>query len=192
MLLREADHPLQDINHGGGGKMSGLGLLITLKERAKTSSFWLWVLNRALGRIIPFNRPHGFRLIEVGDTFIRTTSPHRRSNHNHVRGIHACAIATVAEFSAGFLLLTKLDPVVYRLIMSRIEIDYHYQAKERIISESSLSDEEREEMVVKPLQDSESVSITMESRVKDISGNEIAIARTTWQIKRWDRVRTKV
>lgn len=172
--------------------MNGLGMLVTLKDRAKTSPFWLWVLNRALGRIIPFNRPHGFRLLEVGDDFIRTTSSYRRSNHNHVRGIHACAIATVAEFSAGFLLLTKLDPAAYRLIMSRIEVDYHYQAKQRIISESRVSDRECEEKVVEPLKTGEIVSITMESRVRDIEGNDIATACTTWQIKRWDRVRTKV
>ena len=172
--------------------MGGLGLLVTLKDRAKTSPFWLWVLNRVLGRVIPFNRPHGFRLLEVGDTFVKTTSSYKRSNHNHVRGIHACAIATVAEFSAGFLLLTKLDPHVYRLIMSRIEVDYHYQAKQRIVSESRLSDKEREAQVIIPLQLSESVSLVIKSRVYDISGNEIASARTTWQIKRWDRVQTKI
>ena len=172
--------------------MNSLGMLVVLKNRAKTSRFWLWVLNRALGRIIPFNRPHGFCLLEVGDDYMRTTSSYKRLNHNHVRGIHACAIATVAEFSAGFLLLTKLDPAAYRLIMSRIEVEYHYQAKERIISRSDLSDVECEEKVIKPLETGEAVSITMESRVTDISGNDIATAYTTWQIKRWDRVRSKV
>ena len=172
--------------------MNSLGMLITLKNRAKSSLFWLWILNRVLIRIIPFNRPHGFRLIQVGDDFIRTTSSYRRSNHNHLRGIHACAIATVAEFSAGFLLLTKLNPTDYRLIMSRIEVEYHYQAKQRIVSESRLSDRECERKVIEPLKTGETVSITMESRVKDMSGNDIATAYTTWQIKRWDRVRTKV
>lgn len=43
---------------------------------------------------------------------------------NHVRGIHVCAIATIAEFSTGFLLLTRLDDAKYRLIMSNMELEY--------------------------------------------------------------------
>lgn len=172
--------------------MNGFELLPRLTIRARKSKFWLWVLNKLLGRTIPFNRPHGFDLLEIGDNFIRTTASYRRSNHNHVRGIHACAIATVAEFSAGFLLLTSLDPKQFRLIMSRLEVDYLYQAKKHIISESSLDPDELRRAVIEPLKQQESISITIKSVVNDISGNEIAAARTTWQIKRWDLVKTAV
>ena len=172
--------------------MKGIDTLSRLTSRAKGSSFWLWLLNRALGWTIPFNRPHGFNLIEIGDDLIRATAPYKRANHNHVRGIHACAIATVAEFSAGFLLLTKLDPKRYRLIMSRIQVEYLYQAKEQIVSECSILPEVMEEEIYKPLQEQESISITLKSRVSDLSGNDIAIAFTTWQVKPWDQVRTKL
>jgi acyl-coenzyme A thioesterase PaaI-like protein len=172
--------------------MKGIDTLSTLTSRAKGSSFWLWLLNRALGWTIPFNRPHGFNLIEIGDEVIRTTAPYKRANYNHVKGIHACAIATVAEFSAGFLLLTKLDPKRYRLIMSRIEVEYLYQAKEQIVSESSILPEELEEKIYKPLQEQEAITIALKSRVSDLSGNEIAVAFTTWQVKPWDQVQTKL
>lgn len=172
--------------------MKGFDILPILTSRAKGSPFWLWVLNRVLSRAIPFNRPHGFQLLEIGENFIRTTASYKRTNHNHVRGIHACAIATVAEFSAGFLLLTKLDPKRYRLIMSRIEVEYLYQAKERIFSESFLAPEILEKAVYKPLLEKDSITIALKSEVKDFSGNEIAVASTSWQVKRWDQVRTKL
>ena len=172
--------------------MKGFDILPILTSRAKGSPLWLWVLNRVLSRTIPFNRPHGFELLEIGENFIRTTASYKRTNHNHVRGIHACAIATVAEFSAGFLLLTKLDPKRYRLIMSRIEVEYLYQAKERIFSESFLAPEVLEKAVYKPLQEKDSITIALKSEVKDFSGNEIAVASTSWQVKRWDQVRTKL
>lgn len=172
--------------------MKGFDLLPILVRRAKGSSFWLWVLNRVLSRTVPFNRPHNFELFEIGENTIRTTAPYKRINHNHVRGIHACAIATAAEFSAGFLLLTKLDPKRYRLIMSRIEVEYLYQAKERIFSESFLAPEVLDEEIYKPLQEQDSITITLKSDVKDLSAHEIAVAFTSWQIKRWDRVRTKL
>ena len=172
--------------------MKGFDILPLLTVRAKTSPFWLWVLNRALGRVVPFNRPHGFELLEISDETIRTTAPYRRVNCNHVRGIHACAIATTAEFSSGFLLLTKLDPRHYRLIMSRLEVDYHYQAKQRIVSRSTISPLVLEKELYEPLRTNDSVAIRLESRVNDLSDNDIAIAFTTWQVKRWDKVRTKL
>lgn len=172
--------------------MKGFDILPVLTSRAKGSKFWLWVLNRVLSWTIPFNRPHGFQLLEIGENVIRTAAPYKRTNHNHVRGIHACAIATVAEFSAGFLLLTKLDQKRYRLIMSRIEVEYLYQAKERIFSESFLAPGVLDEALYKPLQEKDSITITLKSDVKDFSGNEIAVASTSWQVKRWDQVRTKL
>ncbi len=172
--------------------MNGFALLPKLTARAKGSRHWLWLLNLLLGRLIPFNRPHGFRILALGEDFLRTTAPYCRKNHNHLRGIHACAIATIAEFSGGFLLLSRLDPQKYRLIMSRIEVDYVYQAKEAIISESRLAAETMKKEILDPLKEQEAVTFRIESRIADISGNQVAQAFTTWQIKRWERVRTKI
>lgn len=163
-----------------------------LIDRARRSPFWLTLLNLALGRIIPFNRPHGFRIVEIAPDRVCSAASYKRVNCNHVRGVHACAIATVAELSAGFLLLSRLDPARYRLIMARIEVDYHYQAKEGIISVSSLSAEQLDREVIGPLREQEAVSIRLQSLVRDNSGNDIATGHTTWQIKRWERVRTQI
>ncbi|MBE0586176.1 MAG: DUF4442 domain-containing protein [Desulfofustis sp.] len=163
-----------------------------LIERARYSSRWLLALNLLLGRVIPFNRPHGFRIAAISEEMVRSSATYRRVNRNHVRGVHACAIATVAEMSAGFLLLSRLDPLRYRLIMARLEVDYHYQAKEDIVSESVLPNQRLEDEIIGPLRDQEAVTICMQSLVTDRSGNRIAEGQTTWQIKRWDRVRTKL
>lgn len=172
--------------------MKSFDLLPDLIVKARRSKFWLFVLNFLMARSVPFNAPHKFRVVEIGADKIVTHAPYRRRNHNHIRGIHACAIATISEFAAGFLLLTKLDPAKYRLIMSKLDVDYSYQAKEEIFAESQMSDELLNQKVIEPLRESELTSIVMETVVRDGSGNEVAIAHTTWQIKRWDKVRTKV
>lgn len=172
--------------------MNRLELLPRLIGKAKQSPLWLYVLNFLMARIIPFNRPHKFSILEINEELIRTTAPYQRSNHNHIRGIHACAIATIAEFSAGFLLLTKLDPARYRLIMAKLDADYSYQAKEDIIAEAALSTERLREEVIEPLEEMESTTIVMTTVVRDISGNEVASVETTWQVKCWEKVRTKV
>lgn len=167
-------------------------LLDPLTTRARTSKKWLWVLNRIVMRVIPFNGAHGFVIDGIGEDFVRTKAPYVRKNFNHIRGIHACGIATVAEFSAGFLLLTQLDPSRYRLIMSHMELEYTYQAKEEIFSESRQSIEKLTREVVEPLKSQDLVTVTMESKVTDSSGNNIALAHTTWQIKNWQQVKTRV
>ena len=172
--------------------MAPHALLPNLARRAQTSRGWLRLLNLVLAWVIPFNRPHGIAIAALGEDYVRTRSSYRRRNHNHVRGIHACAIATIAEMSAGFLLLTKLDPGRYRLIMSHLEVEYFYQAKEEIFAESRLDATRMAAEITDPLVSQEAVTITLESRVADRTGNHIATARTTWQVKRWDRVRTRV
>jgi acyl-coenzyme A thioesterase PaaI-like protein len=172
--------------------MNGFDLLPSLIGRARHSKGWLKVLNFVMGRIIPFNRPHGFFIEELTEERVRTAAAYKRSNHNHIRGIHACAIATVAEFSAGLLLLSRLDPARYRLIMSKLDVDYMYQAKQDITAETCLSNAELQDRVLKPLETAESHSIVLETLISDRDGNQVARAHTTWQIKRWDKVRTKV
>jgi acyl-coenzyme A thioesterase PaaI-like protein len=172
--------------------MNGIDLLPKLLVKARHSKGWLRVLNLMMSWIVPFNRPHGFHIVELAEERVRTSASYRRSNHNHIRGIHACAIATVAEFSAGLLLLSRLDPARYRLIMSKLDVDYLYQAKQEITAETGLSNTELQDRVLKPLETAESHSIIMETLISDRDGNQVAHAHTTWQIKRWDRVRTKV
>jgi len=172
--------------------MKGFASLPGMLAGARRSPLRLKLLNLMLGRLIPFNRPHGVSILSLGEDRVQTTAPYRRKNQNHLRGIHACCIATVAEFSSGLLFLSKLNPNRYRLIMAKLDIDYHYQAKGAIVATSEISDEELKETVLKPLAAADKVQVTRTTEVHDNQGNLVATARVTWQIKSWDKVRTKV
>ncbi|MEE4241019.1 MAG: DUF4442 domain-containing protein [Desulfopila sp.] len=160
--------------------------------KARQSRWGLFVLNLLLARTIPFNAPHRFRIREIGEGRVVAFAPYRKRNFNHIRGIHACAIATVAEFAAGLMLLTKLDPARYRIIMARLDAVYFYQAKEDITARADLSAERAEKEVIAVLENSEAATIEMTTIVEDLSHNRVAEVKTTWQVKRWDRVRTRV
>jgi len=172
--------------------MNGFTSLPGLLAGARRSKIHLWLLNLLLGRMIPFNRPHGIRILRLGEEEVQTTAPYRRRNQNHLRGIHACCIATVAEFSSGLLFLSRLNPSRYRLIMAKLEIDYNYQAKGAIVATTRLNDQELKNRVLKPLATTEKVQTTLTTEAHDHQGNLIATARITWQIKSWDKVQTKV
>ncbi len=160
-------------------------------EKAKRSAFWRWVLNQALNRMVPFNGPHKFQVVELGDHNIKTLIPYRRSNFNHIRGLHACALATISEFATGFLLLSRLDKKKYRLIMQRIEMDYHYQGKMDAYAEFKTSDEWFQQQIIMPLKSQESVIVPCEIKIHDVKGNHLTTGKVFWQIKDWERVKTK-
>jgi acyl-coenzyme A thioesterase PaaI-like protein len=161
-------------------------------EKAKHSSFYRRILNALLDRMVPFNSPHKFRIMEIGDFHLKTLIPYRRKNLNHIKGLHACALATVSEFTTGFMLLSKLDAKKYRLIMKRLEMEYHYQGKVDAVATFSISEDWLKESIYDPLKEQESVVIPCEVKIFDIQNNHLTTGNVYWQIKDWQKVKTKV
>jgi acyl-coenzyme A thioesterase PaaI-like protein len=161
-------------------------------EKAKHSSLYLKILNWSLNRMIPFNKPHGFRIVEIGDHHLKTLIPYKQKNFNHIRGLHACALATISEFTTGFLLVTKLDAKKYRLIMQRLEMDYHYQGKTDAYAVFSLDAEWFEQNIYTPLKHQESTVVICEVKINDEKGNHLTTGKVYWQVKDWSKVKTKV
>jgi hypothetical protein len=160
-------------------------------QKAKHSGFYRWILNRALDRMIPFNKPHGFAVVEIDDFRLKTCIPYKRGNFNHIRGLHACALATISEFTTGFLLISQLDPKKFRLIMQRLEMNYHYQGKMDAFAEFSISSQWLEEKIFTPLKTNDSVVVPCEIKIHDRNGNHLTTGNVFWQIKDWNKVKTK-
>jgi acyl-coenzyme A thioesterase PaaI-like protein len=161
-------------------------------EKAKHSPFYLKVLNWQLDRMVPFNKPHGFRIISLSDGYLKTRIPYRRKNLNHIRGLHACALATLSEFTTGFLLLSRLDGRKFRLIMQRLEMEYHYQGKMDATAEFSAPEEWLNERIYQPLQNQDAVVVPCDVKVRDAEGHHLSTGKVFWQIKSWNKVRTKM
>ena len=160
-------------------------------ERAKTSKRHLALLNFVLARKVPFNKPHGFKIIELSNDIVRVKIPYKRINFNHIRGIHACALATASEYSTGFILLNKLDSKKYRIIMQKMEMNYHYQGKMDVIVTYELSDQWLKTNVLDPLETEESMIVNCEVKSHDIEGNHLSTGNIFWQVKPWQKVKTK-
>jgi acyl-coenzyme A thioesterase PaaI-like protein len=163
----------------------------TMITRAKNSKFYLWLLNIGLLRMIPFNKPHGFRIMEIGDYEIKLLLPYKHKNLNHIRGLHACALATISEYATGLLLISKLGFAKYRIIMQRLEMDYHYQGKMDATAHFSISERWLQQQIIEPLKLQESVTVICEIKIHDIKSNHLTTGKVHWQIKEWKRVKTK-
>ncbi|MEZ4944875.1 MAG: DUF4442 domain-containing protein [Cyclobacteriaceae bacterium] len=161
-------------------------------EKAKKSSFYRGLLNFLLNRMIPFNKPHGFHVVEIGDYQLKTCIPYRKSNFNHIKGLHACALATISEFTTGFLLITQLDAKKYRLIMQKLEMNYHYQGKMDAYAEFKISEDWLSKEIYLPLKSQDAVVVVCEVKITDKNGNHLTTGFVHWQIKDWIKVKTKV
>jgi acyl-coenzyme A thioesterase PaaI-like protein len=147
-------------------------------------------LDKLLTLGIPFNAPHGFTIKQMDEDAVVITLPNRRLNHNHLGGIHACAMATVGEYCAGMSLLQCFGISRYRLIMSELNVKYTYQGRvdlEGVCSPRQIDREELAEVLEREGKYSQTLSTVIRERK---SGKEVAVVTTTWQLKEWGQVKT--
>jgi acyl-coenzyme A thioesterase PaaI-like protein len=164
---------------------------ISILEDAQSSAFGLWKFNFLLHRMIPFNKPHGLKVTQITANKAVVHIPFKKANLNHIKGLHACVQATAAEYASGLLLLSRLGFKDYRIIMESMELKYSYQGKIAANAVFELSEESLEKEIKIPLERGEVVYYKAQISVKDEKGNELCIATTNWQLKPWNKVKTK-
>lgn len=168
--------------------MSKLSALVT---KAKTSSFYLKVLNMILLRTVPFNKPHNLRITKLTDDEITVMAFNKRPNHNHIKGIHACLLATLCEYASGLSLTMFLPEGEYRIILKTIQMTYHYQAKMDVVVKFKLDKQEIENSILKPLESQEAIFKEFTVEAYDTAGNHICTGLINWQIKAWKNAKMK-
>lgn len=157
----------------------------------KPNPLKLKVLDKALSVAIPFNHPHKFKFRKISKQKVCIDIPFIRKNKNHLNGIHACAIATLGEFCAGMLLVSNLGLEQYRYIMSELNCKYTFQGKSNLQGEAEINTQLLKELLTS-VSNKEKSNITIKTFVKDEEGNEVAEVTSTWQIKPWKKVKTKL
>ncbi len=148
------------------------------------------IFSYLFNQIVPFNAPHGFRFLELSSEKIKGKLPYIRKNKNHLGGMHACVIAALGEICSGVLLLRNLGPKEYRFIMSNLEIEYHFQGRMGLVGSSQISPEDVN-MMKNDLLTSEKIQKQLVSEIYDVKNNHIATVKSLWQIKPWNKVKTK-
>ena len=163
----------------------------SLLRAARSSRITRWWLNAALDRAIPFNHPHGFRVVPQKHRGIRVDIPFLPVNCNHIKSLHACCLATAVEYCSGLALIEHLDTENYRIIMKSLRMEYHYQGKTSAYAVFAPSSEDIDRHILQFLRTEESVLYTAEVPIHDRHGNHLATGSVTWQVKDWSKVRTK-
>jgi acyl-coenzyme A thioesterase PaaI-like protein len=169
-------------------KMASLNALF---RDAKNSAWKRFLLNRILWAGIPFNAPHRLRIVDISDEQVRIAIPFIKRNLNHLRSLHACVMATAAEYASGLMLLQHFDAARYRLIMQKIEVEYHYQGKKAAYSKAELTIDSVQSAILNRFAAGEDkVVFQAQAEVFDLDGKHLCTATIYWQIKDWKTVRT--
>lgn len=150
----------------------------------------LMILDKVLRLGIPFNAPHGFKILKLSQDAVVIKLPNNKLNHNHLGGVHACAMATVGEYCAGMSLLTSFGISKYRLILSELNVKYLYQGRTDLEGTCSPGQIDKE-AAAKGLEAEGKYLQPLETIIRDKNGKEVAIVQTVWQLKPWENVNTK-
>jgi acyl-coenzyme A thioesterase PaaI-like protein len=165
--------------------------LLNIAQKAKHSTFYLWLLNKVLWRVIPFNQSHKVCIEELSDTHVLIRLPYQKSNQNHLKGIHACALATLCEYACGIGLMTHLDATAYRIILQDIQLKYHAQGKQDVYARFETTPDFLQQEIITPLEQFGQVSRTFTIEAYTKTQPSICTAQVTWQLKHWTKVRGK-
>ena len=131
-----------------------------------------WLFNQLLARMVPYTGALGARLTTLAPGAATVVLRDRRGVRNHLRSVHAVALANMAEFVSGTAMLTAL-PARTRGIVVRLEIDYLKKARGTMTGRARIN--------VPPILGP--CELYPEAEIFDESGDVVARARVTWKVE---------
>ncbi len=128
----------------------------------------------AFGRAVPFVGTAGLSIDEMTAERLVVSTPNRRRVQNHINGVHAAAMALLAETATGLLVGLNVPDEAIPLIKS-MRVDYKKRAQGSMTATATLTPEQIARIRSEPKGD-----VTVAVSVTDDSGNEPIQCEMVW------------
>jgi acyl-coenzyme A thioesterase PaaI-like protein len=127
------------------------------------------LFSKLLGLMVPYTGRLGPTVLHFGPGHVRAQLKERRSVRNHLRSVHAMALANVGELATGLAVLGAM-PSTVRGILTGYSITYTKKARGVLIAESKCAIPEV----------TDSVDYQVEAIIRDAEGDTVATVNATW------------
>ncbi len=132
----------------------------------------LW--SKAFGRVVPMVGTANIRYLEVDADHVKVRLENQRNVQNHIKGVHAAAMALLAETATGFLVGLHIPDERIILIKS-LHVDYLKVAQGGLTATATLSTDQQKFILA-----NEKGEMLIPVTVIDDSGNEPIHCQMLW------------
>jgi acyl-coenzyme A thioesterase PaaI-like protein len=133
-----------------------------------------WLLSRAMGKVVPFVGTAGLQFLKLTPGRVELHITNRKHVQNHIHGVHAAAMALLAETATGFVVGMNI-PDDKLPLMKSMKIDYTKRAQGGLTAVATLTDEQ-----IRQIQTTEKGDVTVNVKVTDESGVEPIQCEMVW------------
>jgi acyl-coenzyme A thioesterase PaaI-like protein len=133
-----------------------------------------WVRSRVLGRAVPFTGTAGLEYVVMTHERVEVVVANRRRVQNHIHGVHAAAMALLAETATGMVVAMNVRDDCLPLA-KQLKVDFKKRAQGNMRAVAVLSPAQRNLM-----QQKDKGELTVAVQVFDESGTEPIECEFIW------------
>ncbi len=130
-----------------------------------------WLFSKIIGRVARYSGTMGAKVLELGPGHSKIELRDRPKVRNHLKSVHAIALANLAELSSGLAFMYTV-PTTARGILTRISIDYLKKGRGRLVATCSFQ----------PPDASVKGEHDVVSEIRDEAGDVVARATARWLV----------
>jgi acyl-coenzyme A thioesterase PaaI-like protein len=132
-----------------------------------------WLFSRMVGRAAPYSGSMKAQVLELEPGHAVVQLKDRRAVRNHLRSVHAIALANLGELSSGLAAAAAM-PQGVRGIPTAIAIEYLHKARGTLTATGTAALPE----VTEP------VTADVHADIRDATGMTVTTVRVTWKLER--------